>query len=48
MPKARKQTPVQYNGGRELDDFIKYIAKESTEPLKGYDRNGKKQKKKEL
>merc|ERR1712198_480980 len=30
-----------YNGGRELDDFVKYIAQHSTEELKGYDRKGK-------
>lgn len=28
-------------GGRELDDFIKYIAKEATTELKGWDRKGK-------
>lgn len=31
--------------GREVDDFIKYLAKESTDGLKGYDRDGKKKKK---
>lgn len=29
-------------GGREVDDFIKYLAKESTDPLKNYSRAGKK------
>ena len=29
-------------GGREVNDFIKYLARESTEPLTGYDRNGAK------
>lgn len=29
-------------GGREVDDFIKYLARESTEPLSGYTRDGKK------
>ncbi|KAF2366681.1 disulfide isomerase [Trinorchestia longiramus] len=38
-PKSGK--PVSYEGGRELDDFIKYIAKHSTEELKGYSRSGK-------
>lgn len=33
-----------FQGGREVDDFIKYLARESTEPLNGYDRNGSKQK----
>ena len=31
-------------GGREVDDFIQYLAKESTDPMKGFDRKGKKQK----
>lgn len=26
--------------GRELDDFIRYIAKHATKELKGYDRKG--------
>merc|ERR1712038_2031507 len=33
--------PVAYNGGREVDDFVKYIAKHATNELKGFDRNGK-------
>jgi len=33
--------PVSYNGGRELDDFVKYIAKAATNELKGFDRKGK-------
>lgn len=28
-------------GGRELDDFIKYIAEHASAELKGYDRSGK-------
>jgi protein disulfide isomerase family A protein 3 len=49
VPKGSKSNPIQYQGGRELDDFVKYIAKESTDGLKGYDRSGKKKKaKKEL
>jgi protein disulfide isomerase family A protein 3 len=40
-PKGDKKNPKQYNGGREVDDFVKYLAKESTNPLKGFDRNGK-------
>ena len=31
-------------GGREVDDFIKYLAREATEPLVGYERNGSKKK----
>jgi protein disulfide isomerase family A protein 3 len=44
-PKGKKTSPVNYNGGREVKDFIKYIAKEATEPLKRYGRDGKKIKK---
>lgn len=33
--------PETYSGGRELDDFVKYIAKHATSELKGYDRKGK-------
>merc|ERR1719460_2042553 len=40
LPKDTK-TPTSYNGGREKDDFIKYIAEHSTEELKGLDRKGK-------
>jgi len=42
VPKNNKRNPIKYEGGREVDDFIKYIAKQSTEPLKGYSRDGKK------
>lgn len=38
--KPKGQDPVPYNGGRELDEFIKYIAKEATNELKGWDRKG--------
>lgn len=44
MPKNDKANPVPYHGGRELKDFIKFIAAQATEPLKGYDRDGKKKK----
>lgn len=43
-PKGSKQNPKRYEGGREVKDFIKYLAKESTDELQGYDRNGKKKK----
>jgi protein disulfide isomerase family A protein 3 len=46
LPKGKRNSPVPYNGGRELDDFIKFIARESTDGLKGYSRDGKKIKKK--
>lgn len=45
LPK-NSDTPVPYNSGRELKDFIKFIAKHSTDGLKGYSREGKKIKKK--
>merc|ERR1712241_938669 len=40
LPKESKN-PTSYNGGREKDDFIKYIAEHATEELKGFDRKGK-------
>lgn len=40
LPKGSKK-PVKYESGREVDDFIKFIAKEATNELKGYDRSGK-------
>lgn len=39
-PKNSKDKPVKYEGGRELEDFIKYIAKHATKELKGWDRKG--------
>ncbi|KOC68190.1 Protein disulfide-isomerase A3 [Habropoda laboriosa] len=39
--KDSKNSPVKYEGGRKLDDFIKYIAKHATNELKGFDRKGK-------
>lgn len=47
VPKDKKDSPVRYEGGRELEDFVKYIAKHSTKELRGYDRKGN-QKKTEL
>lgn len=40
LSKDRKNPPTQYQGGREVDDFIKYIAKHSTDGLSGFDRSG--------
>ncbi|XP_034937220.1 protein disulfide-isomerase A3 [Chelonus insularis] len=40
VPKNSKDSPVKYEGGRELDDFVKYIAQHSTDKLKGFDRKG--------
>ncbi|GJQ69959.1 ERp60 [Trypoxylus dichotomus] len=48
-PRGSKDQPVKYEGGRELNDFMKYIAKHATTELKGYDRSGNpKQQKTEL
>jgi len=47
LPKNTK-VPVQYNSGREVKDFIKFIAEHSTDGLKGYNKDGKKVKKTEL
>jgi protein disulfide isomerase family A protein 3 len=33
--------PKSYEGGRDLNDFVEYIAKHSTNELKGWDRKGK-------
>jgi protein disulfide isomerase family A protein 3 len=38
-PKDTKK-PVSYGGGRELDDFVKYIAEHATDELKSLDRKG--------
>jgi len=40
-PKNSKSNPKKYEGGREVDDFMKYIAKEATDELVGFDRSGK-------
>ncbi|PVD19713.1 hypothetical protein C0Q70_20204 [Pomacea canaliculata] len=41
-PKGSKSSPKKYEGSREVDDFIKYLAREATNELQGWDRNGKK------
>merc|ERR1712080_206905 len=43
LPKDSKN-PVGYQGGRELDDFIKYIAEHASDELKGWNRKGKEKK----
>merc|ERR1711970_790339 len=43
LPKGTKK-PVSYNGGRELDDFVKYISENASDELKGYTRKGKEKK----
>merc|ERR550532_3796809 len=47
-PKGSKGSPKKYEGGREVDDFLKYLARESTDGLTGFDKKGKKIKKTEL
>lgn len=42
LPKTDKESPKRYEAGREVDDFVKYIAEHSTDELKGWDRKGKK------
>lgn len=44
LPKDAKSKPVKYEGGREVDDFVKYIAAHSTDGLKQFDRSGAPQK----
>lgn len=39
--KKDKSSPLRYDGGREKEDIIKYIAKHATDELNGYDRAGK-------
>jgi protein disulfide isomerase family A protein 3 len=46
-PKNNKKNPVKYDGGREVDDFIKYIAKHSTNSLSGFTKEGKVKKQKD-
>jgi len=40
LPRDSKDKPVRYDGGREVDDFVKYIAKHATDELESYDREG--------
>lgn len=41
LPKDSKSKPVKYDGGREIDDFVKYISAHATNELKNFDRSGK-------
>ncbi|KAF7488811.1 Protein disulfide-isomerase A3 [Sarcoptes scabiei] len=45
-PKSKQAR--KYEGGRDLENFIEYISKHSTEELVGYDRKGNKKSKEEL
>lgn len=40
LPKSTKK-PENYNGGREIDDFVKFISEKATDELKSFDRKGK-------
>lgn len=42
--KPKGKSPKKYSGGREVKDFVKYLAAEATDELKGYNRDGKKRK----
>ncbi|XP_059487781.1 protein disulfide-isomerase A3 [Neocloeon triangulifer] len=48
VPKNKKDSPVRYEGGREVSDFVEYIAKHATNELKSFDRKGNEKKKEEL
>ncbi|CAO1413169.1 unnamed protein product [Diamesa tonsa] len=48
IPKNKPDAPIRYDGGREVDDFIQYIAKHATNELKSFDRSGKPKNKEEL
>lgn len=38
------KTPESYQGGREVDEFVKFISKKAVNELKKFDRNGKEKK----
>lgn len=44
---ADSKTPKKYEGGRDVDDFVKYLAKHATTELNGYTRDGKKKESKD-
>lgn len=48
VPAGAKDAPKKYEGGREVEDFVKYLAKEATQELNGFDRSGNPQDKSEL
>ncbi|XP_072939939.1 protein disulfide-isomerase A3 [Epargyreus clarus] len=39
-PKDSSKKPSRYNGGRGLEDFLKYVAEQASSELKGWDRKG--------
>ncbi|KAG9509104.1 Protein disulfide-isomerase A3, partial [Fragariocoptes setiger] len=46
-PKNTK-TPVKYEGGRDINDLLGYVAKHATDELEGYDRSGQPKERDEL
>lgn len=40
VPQNRANEPIRYNGARNVDDLIKFVAKHATYELKGFDRKG--------
>lgn len=38
---SQSKKPEAYQGGRDLDDFVKFIAEKATSELKSFDRKGK-------
>ena len=48
-PMGNKENPKKYQGGREVDDFVKFIQQEATNPIEiPAKKKGKKKKKEEL
>lgn len=47
FPKNTK-TPVKYEGSRDLNDILAYVAKHATDELEGYNRDGEEKKRDEL
>ena len=41
LPRDGKSEPQLYEGGRELNDFVRYLAKHATSELEGWDHAGK-------
>ena len=44
---ADTKTPKKYEGGRDVQDFVKFLAKHASKELSGYSRDGKKKEGKE-
>ncbi|CAH0727570.1 unnamed protein product, partial [Brenthis ino] len=39
-PKDSSKKPSRYNGGRSIEDFLKFVSENASNQLKGYDRKG--------